>query len=87
MNRTCSWLYSFYATVTKFLLGARVAIPAACSSICYHLHFLSSNRDAKRRLHRSLFEFIFCIILPLVYMALRESVLRLLEQVVDTRQI
>lgn len=61
-----------FRIATKILLGSRVATPAACSSICYHLYFLSSNRGAKRRAYRSLCEIIFCIVLPLVYMALRE---------------
>ncbi|EKM52529.1 uncharacterized protein PHACADRAFT_261014 [Phanerochaete carnosa HHB-10118-sp] len=54
---------------TKVLLGSRLAIPAACSSISYHLYFLSSNRDAKRRPHRTLFEVTFCIVSPIFYMA------------------
>ncbi|KIP01844.1 mating-type-like pheromone receptor [Phlebiopsis gigantea 11061_1 CR5-6] len=55
---------------SKFLLGARTALPAACFCIIFHLYFLSSNRNAKRRRYRTIFELIFCLLVPLVYMAL-----------------
>ena len=57
---------------SKILLGARIAIPSACFCMSFHLYFLSSNRNAKRRRHRTFFELIFCLLVPLIYMALRK---------------
>ncbi|KAI0698264.1 pheromone A receptor-domain-containing protein [Cytidiella melzeri] len=59
---------------SKLLLGSRLALPAACTCICVHLHYLSSMRNTRLRRNRVLIEFMSCLILPLTYMALHTIV-------------
>ena len=58
--------------VTKIRLGAQVALPASGMCICWHFYFISSNHNGKRRNHRTIVESLLCVLLPLVYMALRK---------------
>lgn len=69
-----SWLpdLKFTTIGSKLLLGFRVALPAAATCICIHLHFLASNRNTKQRPYRTLIESTACLIFPLMFMALRE---------------
>lgn len=62
-----------YDAATKVLLGALVALPATCLCLCRRLWRCSSGMEDAGRLHLSSFDFILCIILPIVYMGLRES--------------
>lgn len=59
---------------TAFIIGFRIALPAACLSICIHLERLvsfspTSTTQAKRR--RIVFEYSMSFGLPLAYIALR----------------
>ncbi|KAF8553270.1 STE3-domain-containing protein [Imleria badia] len=58
---------------TSFITGSRIALPAACLSICIQLERLASfsqtsTPQAKRR--RIVFEYFMCFGLPLLYVAL-----------------
>ncbi|KAF9040045.1 pheromone A receptor-domain-containing protein [Panaeolus papilionaceus] len=59
---------------TKLIIGANVALPAACLCICIHLEQVSSLRlsgvNARDRRRRQFFELGMCIGLPLIIMAL-----------------
>jgi pheromone a factor receptor len=64
-------------TVTKFLLAATVAISGAFLCMSYRLELLSSSRpisvDPKSRRNRILMDFIYCYVVPIIYMAFRTS--------------
>ncbi|THG94558.1 hypothetical protein EW026_g6940 [Hermanssonia centrifuga] len=59
---------------TKVIVGANFALPAACMCVCVHLAQVASvsqvrtSINAKRR--RQIIEFIFCYLLPAIWMAL-----------------
>ncbi|KIJ93471.1 hypothetical protein K443DRAFT_112025 [Laccaria amethystina LaAM-08-1] len=61
--------------VTKLVLGANVALPGAFLCISRHLELISSKRkietDLKTTRNRTLLDFLFCYIIPVIYMALR----------------
>ncbi|KAI0799785.1 GPCR fungal pheromone mating factor, partial [Irpex lacteus] len=59
---------------SKLLLGSRIALPAACSCICVHLHYLSSTRNTRLRQYRVLIELMSTLLLPIIYMALHTIV-------------
>lgn len=60
---------------TKVLIGANIALPAACLCVCMHLERVASVRQVrtthadKRR--RQIIEACFCFGLPALWMALR----------------
>lgn len=62
-------------TATKVIVGANIALPAACMCVSIHLKQVSSMKsvqtsfEAKRR--RQLIEAFFCILLPMIWMAVR----------------
>nr|QQL12038.1 mating-type protein STE3.s1 [Hypsizygus marmoreus] len=60
--------------VTKLLLGAQMALPGACLCISRRLELVASTRpisnDPKSQRNRLLIEFLFCYIIPVMYMAL-----------------
>jgi hypothetical protein len=62
-------------SVTKLVLGANVALPGAFLCISRHLELISSKRkietDLKTTRNRTLLDFLFCYIIPVIYMALR----------------
>ena len=66
---------------TVFITGSRIALPAACLSICIHLERLASfssqtsTSQAKRR--RIIFECLMCFGMPVVYILLRAFSLNL----------
>ena len=61
---------------TKVIIGANIALPAACMCVCIHLkqvasiHNVKTSFQDKRR--RQIIEAILCILLPMVWMAVRE---------------
>ncbi|KAH9919592.1 pheromone A receptor-domain-containing protein [Fomitopsis serialis] len=59
---------------TKILIGANMALPAACMCICIHLEQVASLRDARistaTKQRRQVFEGLICFGLPAVWMAL-----------------
>lgn len=58
--------------VTEVLLGGMVAVPGAFLCIARRLDFASSKQSATTQLRHTIFEALICIVLPIVYMALRE---------------
>lgn len=67
--------------VTKFLLGANIALPGALLSITLRLELVSSSRtlftDKKVTRNRTILELVLCYVVPLLYMSLREYELTL----------
>ncbi|ESK91513.1 putative fungal pheromone ste3-type [Moniliophthora roreri MCA 2997] len=59
---------------TKLIVGANIALPAACLCVCVHLERVASTRVASvttaDRRRRNLFEVSMCVLLPIVYMGL-----------------
>ncbi|KAK0219354.1 putative pheromone receptor [Armillaria nabsnona] len=59
---------------TKLIIGANVALPAACLCICIHLEQVASVRNAQTTIadkkRRRIFEVGMCWGLPLIFMAL-----------------
>ncbi|KDR78090.1 hypothetical protein GALMADRAFT_64716 [Galerina marginata CBS 339.88] len=68
--------------VTKFLLGANIALPGALLSITLRLELVSSSRtlftDKKVTRNRTILELVLCYVVPLLYMSLREYKLALI---------
>jgi pheromone a factor receptor len=65
-----------FSAVTKILIGSNVALPAACLCLLRNLDEISSNREPTpnilaKRDHR-MFDATMCILLPIVYVCLRE---------------
>ena len=58
--------------VTEVILGGMVAVPGAFLCIARRLDFASSKQSTATQLRHTIFEVLTCIILPIVYMALRE---------------
>jgi hypothetical protein len=65
-----------FATVTNVLFATPFAIIGATLCTCSRLELLSSSRrlrfDTKSKRTQTVVDVIFCIILPLFYVALRE---------------
>ena len=61
--------------VTKFMLGTKIALPAAFLCIARELELASSSRtyssDEKAVRIRRILEFFFCYLIPVIYMVLR----------------
>ncbi|KAH9943670.1 STE3-domain-containing protein [Amylocystis lapponica] len=55
---------------TKVLLGAQTALPAACLCLCRQLQRCTARIETKQRHCLLSFDFLLCITLPVVYMAL-----------------
>ncbi|KAK7046036.1 hypothetical protein VNI00_007031 [Paramarasmius palmivorus] len=59
---------------TKLIIGANIALPAACLCVCIHLERVASTRVASvtslDRRRRTIFELSMCVLLPIVYMGL-----------------
>ncbi|KAI0370946.1 STE3-domain-containing protein [Pilatotrama ljubarskyi] len=59
---------------TKILIGANIALPAACMCVCIHLEHVASVRQAlttlaqKRR--RQIMEAVLCYLVPVIWMGL-----------------
>lgn len=75
---------------TSFITCSRIALPAACLSICIHLERLASfghtsSPQAKQR--RIIFECVMCFGLPVVYAALRTFTLSLSVASTQTHSI
>ena len=73
-------MYSYsmaLSLATKLLIGANMALPAACLCVCMHLERVASIRQVcttksdKRR--RQIVEAILCFGLPIIWMAIREQ--------------
>ena len=71
------WASNTSFAVSKLVIGANMALPAACFCLAMRLegiaavrHAKSSHSDKRRRL---LVDVAICFIIPCIYMALRES--------------
>ncbi|OCH88483.1 hypothetical protein OBBRIDRAFT_84577 [Obba rivulosa] len=60
--------------VTKLMLGSHIALPGACLSMCRHIHVSLSGSGRRSQRLGVLSNLMFCIILPLFYMALHTIV-------------
>ena len=62
--------------VTKFMLGANIALPGALVCISRQLELVSSSKkihlDPIVKRNRTILEFILCYVVPMIYMSLRE---------------
>ncbi|KAI0078449.1 fungal pheromone STE3G-protein-coupled receptor [Panus rudis PR-1116 ss-1] len=59
---------------TRILIGANIALPAACMSVCIHLEAVASVRQATTsradKTRRQIREAILCFLVPMVWMGL-----------------
>jgi len=62
--------------VTKFMLGANIALPGALVCISRQLELVSSSKkihsDPIVKRNRTILEFLLCYVVPMIYMSSRE---------------
>ena len=67
---------SMHWAVTKFMLGANIALPGALVCISRQLELVSSSKtipsDPRVIRNRTILEFLLCYVVPIIYMSLRE---------------
>jgi hypothetical protein len=67
---------SMHWAVTKFMLGANIALPGALVCISRQLELISSSKtipsDSRVIRNRTILEFLLCYVVPIIYMLLRE---------------
>ncbi|KAL6308810.1 fungal pheromone STE3G-protein-coupled receptor [Sparassis latifolia] len=63
---------------TRIIIGAQMALPAACMCICIHLEQVASGRQARtlrsEKQRRQIIEAVLCFLVPVVWMALHYTV-------------
>ena len=63
------------STATKIIVGANMALPAACMCVCIHLKQVASMTSVKSsfedKRRRQFIEVFLCFILPIIWMAVR----------------
>ena len=66
----------YHLPVTKFTLGANIALPGALVCISRQLELVSSSRtihsDPRVVRNRTILELFLCYVVPMMYMSLRE---------------
>lgn len=78
LGETCDVLKltDIHRAVTKFMLGANIALPGALVCISSQLELVSSSKmipsDPRVIRNRTILEFLLCYVVPMIYMSLRE---------------